>query len=65
MQCAFLISHAFLRNMSCIVLTFVSCSMLLFLTNRGLFNNYVTPRGWVILIGSVHNNAFSCEKAYS
>ena len=31
----------------------------------GLFNNYVTPRGCVVLIGSVHTNAFSSEKAYN
>ena len=31
----------------------------------GLFNNYVTPRGWVVLIGSVHTNAISYKNAYN
>ena len=35
------------------------CSILI---DKGLFNDYVTSRGYVVLIGSVHTNAFSHKK---
>ena len=34
------------------------------LTTNEVYNNYVTLRGLVLLIGSVQTNAFSCEKLY-
>ena len=38
------------------------CSILI---DKGLFNDYVTSRGYVVLIGSVHTNAFSHKKKYN